>query len=109
MAVTGSIAAIAALGYGVYAGEQGARQQRRAVRRQEQAQRESAAAAAAQQRRAEMEQRKANARKPDVTSLLASEQQRALMGPSSTMLTGTSGTTRSAGSVKLGQTSMLGG
>jgi len=100
---------VAALAYGVYSGERGATAQRKAVRKQEQAQKDSAAAAAAQQRRAEMEQKKANARKPNTASLLAGERQRGLMGPSSTMLTGTSGATRSAGPVKLGQTSMLGG
>ena len=107
MAVTGAIAAVAALGYGIYAGEKGASAQRKAVRKQEQAQKDSAAAAAAQQRRAEMEQKKANARKPDTVSLLAGAQQRGLQGPSATMLTGTSGATR--GTMKLGQTSMLGG
>lgn len=107
MAVVGAITAVAALGYGVYSGERGAQQQKQAVRKQEQAQKDNLASAAAAQRAADAEQRKANARKPDVTSLLASEQQQALSGPSSTMLTGSSGAAR--GSMKLGQTSMLGG
>lgn len=107
MAVVGAISAIAALGYGVYSGQQQAKAQKRALRSQEQAQKESTAAAAAQQRRAEMEAKKANARKPDTASILANEQKSALQGPSATMLTGASGATR--GGMKLGQTSMLGG
>jgi uncharacterized protein HemX len=108
MAVVGAVAAVAALGYGIYAGEKSGRAQKQAVRKQEKAQKESAAAASAQQRRAEMESRKANARRPDTLSLLAREQKSALSGPSATMLTGSSGATQA--SYKLGGgSSLLGG
>lgn len=103
MAVTGAIAAVAGLASGAYSSYEQSRAQKKGMKMQEQAQKESVAAAAAQQRRAAMEARKANAKKPDVPSILAAESARAMQGPSSTMLTGTSGTT------KLGRTSLLGG
>ena len=105
MAVTGAITAVAALGYGIYAGEEQKSAQRKAVRKQEAAQKDASATAAAQQRRAEMDAKRARSRQPDVGSLLSNEMKGSLDGPSATMLSGGGG--RSA--MKLGKTSMLGG
>lgn len=108
MAVTGAIAAVAALGATVYQGERQASAQRSSLRAQGKAQRESATAAAAEQRRAEMEQRKANRKSPNVASLLAEERTQGWTGQGTTMLTGSQGIARAGSSMKLGQTSMLG-
>lgn len=91
----------------VYQGEKQAGAQKRALRSQEQAQKESASKAMYAEKRAAMESAKANGKSPDTASLLAQEQKRALSGPSSTMLSGQSGVSRSA--MKLGQSSLLGG
>lgn len=55
---------------------------------QEQSQREATASALAAERQGQMESRRVNAKQPDIASLMSSEQQRAISGPTATMLTG---------------------
>lgn len=55
---------------------------------QEQSQREAQASALAAERQGQMESRRVNAKQPDITSLMAADQKRAISGPTATMLTG---------------------
>lgn len=72
MAFVASAAAVATLGYGVYSGEQGARQQRKSLIEQKKAQGTAEASAMDQQRKAEQELRRANQKQPvDPTAALA--------------------------------------
>jgi hypothetical protein len=96
------IVGAATAGSAVYSGENARKSQSKALKQQEAAQRENVAMAAASQRAARMASSKANQRQPDMVSLLGNEQKSALNGPSSTMLSG------SSGQAKLGQSSMLG-
>lgn len=86
MAITGAIATVAALGYGVYSGEQGRAAQRRGLRAQEASQNEAKQAALAQQVRDQQRLAQANQKQPEIDSLLAFEQQPSAL--SSSMLTG---------------------
>jgi len=87
MAITGAVAAVAALGTSVYQGEQQRKQQKNALRAQEQAQREATNQAMSQQRMSEEAMRKANRKTPDVNQILKDQ---GIQGPS-TMLTGPMG------------------
>lgn len=84
-------AALAAVGGTIYSGQQQARAQKKAERLQSMAQREATARALSTEREQRMEHARVSAKKPDITSLMATEQQRALNGPAATMLTGTGG------------------
>lgn len=99
-------ALLVSAGISAYQGEQQRKAQKKAFKVQQQAESESAAAAAAQMRLQEQEQKRANQRSPDVAGILASEQQRALAGAGSTMLTGAGGVPVRP---KLGGSSLLGG
>jgi transcription initiation factor TFIID subunit TAF12 len=105
MAITGAIAGVALIG-GTLQAQQQMKQQKRAMAMQQQAQEQAAAAAAQAQRRAEMEQKAANMKAPDLGGLLTDSQQNALKGPGSTMLSGPGGVVTSA--FTLGKTSLLG-
>jgi uncharacterized protein HemX len=101
MAVTGAIAAVAGLASATYSGYKQQEAAKEGMKQQERAQRESLAAAAMQQRKASLLERKANARKPNIESMLGDR--RTSGGAGSMMFSGPSGAT------KLGQTSTLGG
>lgn len=93
-------------GAAIAQGEQQKKIARQSLIAQTRAQDSAAASAAAAARRSAMEQRALNKKKPNVTSLLADEQQRALTGPSAAMLTGNLGVRPSM--LKLGGVSPLG-
>lgn len=94
-------------GQNIYEGQKADREQKRALRRQEKAQRDAEARAISQQRRSEQEFAKANRKQPDIGSILEGEQQAALSGASSTMLTGPGGV--DPNQLRLGRRSLLGG
>lgn len=96
MAITGAIATVAALGYGVYQGERGASAQRAGARRQQQAQQQAESAALSQRRQAEMAQAAANRQAPDISGILSFEQG-LTGGAASTMLGGGTRTNRKPG------------
>lgn len=102
MAITGAVAAVAALGSSVYQGEQQRKQQTKAYRAQEQAQKEATNQAMSQQRMSEEAMRKANRKAPDVTQILKDQ---GIQG-SSTMLTGPSGVSAMG---QMPKNSLLGG
>jgi len=104
MAVTGTIAAVAALGYGVYSGERAASAGKDAMHKQDKAQKDAQSAAQRQMQQNAEEFANANKKKPDLTSLLAGEQALSSGGSKSTFLSG--GVDPSA--LKLGRTSLLG-
>lgn len=104
MAVTGSIAAVAALGYGVYSGERAAGAGKDALARQEKAQKDAQTAQQRQMQQSAEEFARANKKKPNFASLLAGEQPLSGGGAQSTFLT--NGVDPSA--MKLGRTSLLG-
>jgi uncharacterized protein HemX len=87
MAITGSIAAVAALGSSLYQGEQGRKQQKEAARAQEGAMREADNRAQYQQKMSEEAMRKANRKTPNVNQILADQS----IQPRGTMLTGPMG------------------
>lgn len=95
VAIAAAVAAIAAVGASVYSGQQQVRSQKKAERMQNQAQREATAKALAAEREQRMEQERVSGKKPDISALMSAEQQRALSGPTATMLTGTGGTSGS--------------
>lgn len=66
---------VAALGYGVYSGEEQKSQARTNLRRQQAAQEQAQQAALGEQRRVEEQRRATNRKTPDISSLLAFEQQ----------------------------------
>lgn len=102
MAITGAVAAVAALGNSVYQGEQQRKQQIKALRSQEQAQKEATNNAMSQQRMSEEAMRKANRKTPDVNQILKDQ---GIQG-ASTMLTGPMGINTSGGAPK---NTLLGG
>lgn len=106
MGYVGAAAALIGAAYGIYSGERSASAASEANRKQEKAQKESVAQAAAAQRRAMEEQRKATRKTPDMLSLM-NDSAGGLTGPSSTMLTGSTGMSRAG--TRLGSTSLLGG
>lgn len=65
---------VAALGYGVYSGEQQKQQQQEALRRTREAQQQAQANAVSAMRKQEAERRTATRQTPDIGSLLAFEQ-----------------------------------
>lgn len=94
----GALAA-GALGYSVYSGEQGRREQKQALKLQKQEQSRAEARAISDQRRAEQELAAANRKKPDVNALLRAAQEAGKAGAASTMLTGPGGTNLETGLV----------
>lgn len=89
---------------GAVQGEKAAASQRAGIRSQKQAQRQSLLASAAQEKLAAQATRKANQKKPDVSSMLFAEQQRGSLGAASTLLSGNKG-----GGTLLGGKTTLGG
>lgn len=107
MAVTTAAAAVAgviAAGVGAAEAKSGAIRGRR---RQQVAQEEAKAQAISQARKADEANAQANRKTADVNSLLTAEQQKALTGAGSTLLTGPSGV--DAANLKLGRKTLLGG
>lgn len=102
MPVVTAIAAVGALGYGIYSGERGQQVQKKALRRQDEAQKQAVAAAGEQQRRADMEQRAAHMKQPDIGELLAFEQGFGDLGKSSQQ------TTADPSRIRLGKSDLLG-
>ena len=102
MAITGSIAAVAALGSSVYQGEQQRKEQKEALRSQERGMREASDRAQQQQRMSEGAMNKANRKKPDVNQILRDQ---GIVG-ASTMLTGPMGVS-TGGNIQ--KNSLLGG
>jgi len=96
MAISGAVAAVAALGNSIYQGERQQKQQKTALRQQEQAQREATNQAISQQRMSEEAMRKANRKTPDVNQILKDQ---GIQG-FSTMLTGPMGINTSGGAPK---------
>jgi uncharacterized protein HemX len=92
VAIAAAVAALAAVGGSIYSGVQQTRAQKKAEHLQNQAQREATSRALATEREQRMEQERVSAKKPDISALMTAEQQRALSGPTATMLTGTGGT-----------------
>ena len=101
MAYAQAAIAVAGLVTSIVQGQRQATTQKHALKDQQTAQNDAAATAAAQSRRSQMEQAKANARQPDVPSLLSTEQQKALAGSSSTTLTGPAANARLLGGKSL--------
>lgn len=101
MPIVTAAAAVGALGYGVYSGERAKSQQKTANRKSEAAQQAAVAAAGEEQRRADMEQRAANMRQPDIGSLLAFEQGFGDFGSKAQ-------TTADPSRLKLGRSNLLG-
>lgn len=95
--------AVAGLAYGIIQGERGASAQRKGLRQQAAAQQFAEDAAMRQERNAQEAQAKANARRPDVSALLAGERG---FGVSS-MLSGPAGVALNR--LRLGRSSALGG
>lgn len=93
------------IGLQISQGQEAAKQQKRALQSQEKAQDEAKAAAIRQARENDMQLNKANQKSPDISALLLGEQARK-SGPSSTLLTGSSGVDPS--SLRLGRVSLLG-
>lgn len=87
MAITGSIAAAAAIGSSLYQGEQGRKQQKEAARAQDNAMKEAESRAQYQQKMSEEAMRKANRKTPNVNQILADQG----IQPRGTMLTGPMG------------------
>jgi uncharacterized membrane protein len=85
------VVSVAALGYSVYAGEEGAKAQRKSLRGQKQAQRQSLLSSIGQEKRAAQAEAKANRKKPNIESLLFSERAAANTGMGSTILAGRGG------------------
>jgi len=105
MAVTASIAAIAALGSSVYSGQQQAKAAKRSAGLQREAMAQAEAQTMSQMEQSRQAQRKANAKRPNVAALLATAQEASTTGPASTMLTGPGGTSSAPA---LGRTNLLG-
>lgn len=107
MAVTTAAAAVAGvLASGVAAAESKS-SAIRSRRRQQVAQEEAKAQAISQARKADEATAAANRKTPDVNSLLTAEQQKALTGSGSTLLTGPTGV--DPANLKLGRKTLLGG
>lgn len=83
----------------VYQGEEGRKASSKAERSQKAAQRDTLLRAVNEERRSAQAERKANRKKPDVTSILFQEQAASKAGPGSTIL---------AGATKGGGRSLLG-
>ena len=107
MPIAAPLAGLAiSLGPSIYQGEQQKSAGKRGARAQETAQRQATSRAAAEQRRAAQELKRANQKKPNITSLLNREREGALQGAGATTLTGAAG----ASDFKLGgKSSLLGG
>lgn len=95
--------ALAGTAYGIIQGERGSMAQKKGLKLQAAAQRSAEDAAMRQQRMADEASAKANARKPDISALLAGEQG---LGVSS-MLSGPAGVALNR--LRLGRSSALGG
>lgn len=102
MAITGAVAAVAALGSSVYQGEQQRKQQKESFRAQERGMLEASNRAQQQQRMSEEAMNKANRKKPDVNQILKDQ---GIVG-ASTMLTGPMGVS-TGGNIQ--KNSLLGG
>lgn len=100
-------ATVGALSASVYQGQQQKQAQRRAMRAQEASQARAESRAASEMRRQEMERRRLNKRKPDISALLGAERDKANTGAGSTTLTSFGGVGRNK--LTLGQSSLLGG
>lgn len=106
MAITGAVAAIAALGTAIYAGEEQKRQAKRAARQQESAQNRQFGQAFAESQLASERERRQRARKPNVAAMLADIQGQT-GSLESNLLTGPGGV--KPGDLKLGTNEPLGG
>lgn len=103
MPYVSAVTAVAALGYGIYQGEEQKSQAKKSLRNQATAQRQAESAAISQARKADEATRRANQKQPDPTALLAGAQSRT-RAPS--LLTGPSGVDPSL--LTLGQPKLLG-
>ncbi len=101
--------ALASLAASAYQGEAQKRAAKKANVLQERAQRQAEADTIRQERQAEMERNKADAKRPDLETLLAAEQSTMLGGSAGTMLTGQSGAGVDPQKLKLGRSTLLGG
>lgn len=97
---------VGTVGAGVAQQEKSAKQQKKALKLQEQEIKRAEARATSQQRRSEQEMARANAKKPDVSAIMAAAQEASRTGAASTMLTGPQGVDPNA--LQLGRTSLLG-
>lgn len=99
--------ALASLAAAAYQGETQKKAAKKANILQERAQKQAESESLRQERLNEMERNKADAKRPDLETLLASEQSMMLGGAAGTMLTGQGGV--DAQKLKLGRTTLLGG
>ena len=106
MAVTSAIAAVASVGYSIYAGQKQHKQQQKQLKLQEQANIEAKETAKKEADRADVEMNRANRKKADVAAVQSKEDQSALSGPAGTMLTGNQGV--NPDDLKLGGNTLLG-
>tara|TARA_B100000902_G_scaffold281821_1_gene267781 strand:+ start:352 stop:675 length:324 start_codon:yes stop_codon:yes gene_type:complete len=107
MAVTSAIAAVASVGYSIYAGQKQQQQQKKALKMQEEANQDARETAKKEADRADVEMNRANRKKADVAAIQSKEDQSALSGPAGTMLTGVQGV--DPNKLKLGGNTLLGG
>ena len=105
MAVTGSIAAAAAIASTVYSGVEQSKASKRSAGLQREAMQKAEAETMSQMEQSRQAQRKANRKRPNVAALLATAQEASTTGPASTMLTGPGGTSSTP---SLGRTNLLG-
>lgn len=99
--------ALASLAASAYQGEMQKKAAKKANVLQAEAQKKAESDSIRQERINEMERNKADAKKPDLATLLASEQSMMLGGAAGTMLTGQGGV--DSQKLKLGRTTLLGG
>lgn len=90
-AIAATMLAAAALGMSAIQSREQAQAQKKSMRLQEAAQTRALRERLATQRQTEQAEAKLRAKQPDISSLMSAEQQRALGGPTATMLTGTGG------------------
>lgn len=107
MGVTAAVAAVAGTAYSIYSGERAADKQEEALAQQKTAQAEATATAKKQQQTAEQNVNRANAKQPDVSSIMSAASQAAKGGAAGTMLTGPTGIDPNA--LSLGKNTLLGG
>lgn len=101
----GAILIAGALGAGasIYGSEKSAAGQRKALRAQEQAQKKAESQALDQKRQSAQEMNKANAKTPDISSIMATAMGASKSGSASTLLSG-----QSSNSLGLARTRLLG-
>jgi len=107
MGVVAAVAAVASVGYSIYAGNKQHKQQQKQLKLQEEANVEAKETAKKEADRADVEMNRANRKKADVAAIQSKEDQSALSGPAGTMLTGNQGV--DPDKLKLGGNTLLGG